>query len=229
MSDNIHAPCSDGLRRQLLITAVPASLLTAAFLAIFFLAPTERTMGEVQRIMYVHVPVAWLGLLGLVITAGTGLIYLIRRDLAWDHWSQAAGELGWLACTLTLATGSLWASEAWGTWWTWDPRLTTMFILWLINSGYLIVRVSQKDPHRRACLGAVLAIVGLLDVPPVVMATRWFRGMHPVAPQMEPTMRRVLLLTAIGFAALFGVLLALRRKQIKAERMLALLEQRAAA
>ena len=217
------------MKPQLLIAAVPAILLTAAFLAIFFLAPTEQTMGDVQRIMYVHVSVAWLGLLGIVFTAGTGLIYLIRRDLAWDHWSQAAGELGWLACSLTLVTGSLWAREAWGTWWTWDPRLTTAFILWLIYSGYLVVRASQAEPHCRARHSAVVAIVGTLDVPLVVMATRWFRGMHPVAPQMEPAMRGVLLLTAISFVALFGVLLVLRRKQIEADRTISILEQRAAA
>jgi len=219
----------EGVKRQLVITSLPAILLTAAFLAIFFLAPTERTMGDVHRIMYVHVSAAWIGLLGFVITAGTGLIYLIRRGLAWDHWSQSAGELGWLACMLTLVTGSLWASEAWGTWWTWDPRLTTMFILWLINSGYLIVRACQEDPHRRARLGAVVAIVGMLDVPPVVMATRWFRGMHPVAPQMDPTMRGVLLVTAISFVAFFGLLLVLRRKQIRTAHVLSILEQRVAA
>lgn len=225
MADRICAPPSEGMRCHMLIMAAPAILLTAAFLAIFFVAPTERTMGEVQRIVYVHVSVAWLGLLGIVITAGTGLIYLIRRELAWDDWSQSAGELGWLASTLTLVTGSLWAREAWGTWWTWEPRLTTMFILWLIYSGYLIVRASQNDPHRRARLSAVLAIVGMLDVPPVVMATRWFRGMHPVAPQMEPVMRGVLLLSAVSFVAFFGLLLVLRRKQIRLEHAIATLEQ----
>ena len=186
-------------------------------------------MSDVQRIMYVHVSVAWLGLLEFVITAGTGLIYLMRRDLAWDQWSQAAAELGWLACTLTRVAGSLWAGEAWGTWWTWDPRLTTAFILWLIYSGYLIVRACQEDPHRRARLSAVVAIVGMLDVPPVVMATRWFRGMHPVAPQMEPTMQGILLLTAMSFVAFFGLLLVLRRKQIQTAHLLSILERRVAA
>jgi heme exporter protein C len=215
------------VRRGLRLAALPASLMTAALFSIFFLAPTEQTMGGVQRILYVHVSVAWLGLLGFVITAGTGLLCLVRRDLAWDHWSQASAELGWLACTLTLVTGSLWASEAWGTWWTWDPRLTTAFILWLIYSGYLIVRSSQEDPHRRARVAAVVAIIGVLDVPLVVLATRWFRGIHPISPQMEPVMRGVLLLSAISFAAFFGMLLVLRRKQIQAEHLLASLEQRA--
>lgn len=216
------------LRRELMVAAVPASLLGAAFLAVFFLSPTEQTMGGVQRIMYVHVSVAWLGLLGFVVTAVTGLLYLLRRDLAWDYWSQAAAESGWLACTLTLVTGSLWASQAWNTWWTWDPRLTTAFVLWLIYSGYLTLRSSQDDRHRRARMSAVVAIVGVLDVPLVVLATRWFRGMHPVAPEMEPTMRGTLYFAAVSFVLFFGLLVHRRRRQIQLEHAVSALEQRAA-
>ena len=96
-------------------------------------------MGDAQRIIYIHVPVARLSLLGLLLMAGGGGMYLLRRNLAWDQWSQAAPELGWLCCGLTLLTGSLWAHEAWGTWWTWDPRLSSAFILWMIYSAYLIL------------------------------------------------------------------------------------------
>ena len=196
-----------------------AGLLALAIWAIFLFAPTEQTMGQAQRIVYVHVSVAWLGLLGLLVMAASGTGYLVRRNLAWDHWLQAAGELGWLCCGLTLITGSLWAHEAWGTWWEWDPRLTTSFILWAIYSGILIVRASVEDPHRRARIGAVLAILGTLDTPLVVMATRWFRGLHPVSPQMEPTMRIALLISVIGFSALFATLLVRRRRQLDLERV----------
>ncbi|MCY2994912.1 MAG: cytochrome c biogenesis protein CcsA [Planctomycetota bacterium] len=196
-----------------------AGLLALAIWAIFLFAPTEQTMGQAQRIVYVHVSVAWLGLLGLLVMAASGTGYLVRRNLAWDHWLQAAGELGWLCCGLTLITGSLWAHEAWGTWWEWDPRLTTSFILWAIYSGILIVRASVEDPHRRARIGAVLAILGTLDTPLVVMATRWFRGLHPVSPQMEPTMRIALLISVIGFSALFATLLVRRRGQLDLERL----------
>ncbi len=167
------------------VPVVVAGFLAAAVLAACFLAPTESSMGHAQRIVYVHVPVAWLGLLGFLVMAGSGVAYLARRDLRWDHWFQAAGELGWLCTGLTLVTGSLWAHEAWGTWWEWDPRLTTAFILWAIYSGILMVRSGLEDPHRRARVGAVLAVLGGLDVPLVVMATRWFRGLHPVAPEMD--------------------------------------------
>jgi heme exporter protein C len=201
-----------------------AGLLAAAMFAVFLIAPEEQTMGPPQRIVYIHVSVAWFGLIGFLLTAGSGLMYLLRRDIAWDDWAQAAAEVGWVCATLTLATGSLWAHEAWNTWWTWDPRLTTSLILWTIYAGYFVVRGSIADPHRRARTGALLAIVGALDVPLVVMATRWFRGIHPVSPVMEPSMRVVLLLSAVAFTAFFVYLLVRRRIQLSLQRQIDVLE-----
>ena len=202
-----------------------AALLAAALPAIALLAPTESTMGDAQRIVYLHIPVAWLGLLGLLIMAGAGLMYLARRNLTWDHWSQAAAELGWLCCSLTLVTGSLWAHEAWGTWWTWEPRLTSAFILWMIYSGYFILRGQLDDPHRRARLSAVFAVVGAMDVPLVIVAAHWFRGIHPAAAAMEPAMRAVLWCSVAGFSCLFLVLLACRRWQLQLQTFLEVREQ----
>jgi heme exporter protein C len=196
-----------------------AGLLMAALWAILLLAPTEQTMGHAQRIVYVHVAVAWLGLAGFLVMAGSGVVYLLRRDLTWDQWFQTTGELGWLCCTLTLVTGSLWAHAAWGTWWTWDPRLTTSFIMWAIYSGILIVRAGLEDPHQRARIGAVLAILGLLDIPLVVMATRWFRGIHPVSPEMTPAMRLVLLASVAAFTLLFAMVAVRRRIHLRLEWM----------
>ena len=202
-----------------------AVILTAmAMLAIILSAPTERSMGDAQRIVYIHVAVAWCGLAGFLLMAGAGLMYLLRRNLAWDHWAQAAAELGWLAATLTLITGSIWAHAAWNTWWSWDPRLATTFVLWAINSACLVVRSGLEDPHRRARIGAVLAILGAIDLPLVVMATRWFRGIHPRSPQMELSMRGVLLVSVAGLTALFAVLLVRRRAQLDLERLVATLE-----
>lgn len=212
-------------KRDTLLNLLVAGLTSAAILAVCLLAPTEKTMGEAQRIVYLHVSVAWLALAGFVVMAGAGLMYLLRRDLAWDHWAQSAAELGWLCCGLTLVTGSLWAHQAWGTWWTWDPRLTTAFVLWAIYSGTLILRMQLEDPHRRARIGAVLAIVGMLDVPLVVIATRWFRGIHPTSPGMEPSMRLALILCVVGFTAFFGTLLVRRRAQLRMEHTVAALEQ----
>ena len=189
-----------------------AGLMAAAVVAIFVVAPTEQTMGNAQRILYVHVAVAWCAIAGFLVTAATGIAYLVRRDLAWDHWSQAAAESGWICGALTLATGSLWAHTAWGTWWTWEPRLTATFVLWAIYSGYLIVRGSVEDRHRRARLGAVVAVLGAVDLPMMFMATRWFRGMHPASPSLEPRMRLVLLVCVVSFTALVATLVARRRR-----------------
>jgi heme exporter protein C len=171
-------------------------------------------MGDVQRILYIHVAVAWCGLAGSVAMGCCSATYLFRRRLEWDFWSQATGEIGWLCTTLTLITGSAWAHEAWGTWWTWEPRLTSSLVLWIIYAGLFLVRSSIDDPHRRARLVGVLAVVGMCDVPLVLMATRWFRGVHPITPDMDPYMRFVLLTSVISFTALFTHLAVQRQKQL---------------
>jgi heme exporter protein C len=200
--------------------AFATALVSAAIVAIFLLAPTEETMGDAQRIVYIHVSVAWMGLAAFVLMAVSGGLYLFRRNLAWDHWARAALEIGWLCCSLTLVTGSLWAHAAWNTWWTWDPRLTTAFVLWAMYSAALVLRSGVEDPHRRARMGAIVAIVGLLDVPLVVMATRWFRGIHPKSPHMDPQMRMVLVLSVVCFTLFFTSLLLLRRSQLRTAEIL---------
>lgn len=203
---------------------IVAVLLAAAHAMIFLFAPRETSMGDVQRIVYLHVSVAWCGLAGCVTMGSTAAMYLWRRDATWDRWSQASAELGWLCASLTLATGSLWAHEAWNTWWTWEPRLTASLVLWMLFGGYLLVRSAIDDPSRRARLCAVLAIFSLADVPLVVMATRWFRGIHPVAPEMDPNMRITLLVSVCSYTALFMLLLSCRRSQLELAGRIAAVE-----
>ncbi len=222
MSTALHAT----VRRAALVPLCTGALLVAAGLGVALLAPREATMGDTQRIVYVHVAVAWCSLVGLLAAAGTGLLYLLRRHLVWDHWAQTSAELGWLCATLTLITGAWWAKAAWGTWWTWEPRLTTAFILWCLYSGYLIARHSIEQADRRARLSAVFAIVGALDVPLVIAATRLFRGMHPVSPTMEPSMRLVLWLNVAGYSLLFAWLAVQRRRQLECAEQLLSLESR---
>ena len=200
-----------------------SALLTASITAVAW-APREQTMGDAQRVLYIHVAVAWLGLLAFIVMALAGVMYLVKREITWDHYSQSAGELGWLCCTLTLITGSLWAHAAWGTWWTWDPRLLTSFIMWALFCGYLLVRESIVDVQQRARLAAVVAILGLLDVPLVIMATRWFRGIHPVSPQMDPKMRAVMILTIVAFTAFVATLFYNRTTQIRLQHEVDALE-----
>ena len=203
-----------------LLGALLASLMVITVFAVTAVAPTEDDMGDTQRILYVHVPIAWLALLSFAVMTIAGIQYLRHRDLAWDCWTFAAAELGWLCCGLTLVTGSLWAREEWGTWWTWDPRLTTLFVLWMIYSGCLLARGSMSDAHQRARICASLAMLGSIDLPLVIMATRWFRGIHPVSPAMEPTMRFVLYFSLFSFSVFFVVLLVCRARQIRLETML---------
>lgn len=215
---------SDRRLWTVLANASVASLVAAVLWAIFFIAPTEDTMGDVQRIIYLHVAVAWCGLAAMIALGLCGAMYLVRRQLAWDFWSQALCEIGCLCTLLTLATGSAWAHEAWGTWWTWEPRLTTSLVMWIMYCGMLLIRSSIEDPHRRARAGAVLALIGVGDVPLVLMATRWFRGVHPVSPDMEPTMKIVLLASVVGFTILFGFLTVIRQRHLELAEKLAELE-----
>jgi heme exporter protein C len=194
----------------------------------FDYAPTEETMGEVQRVLYLHVAVAWSALMGCLIMGASGVLYLVQRQMKWDQWTIAAGEVGWLAATLTLITGSLWAREAWGVWWTWEPRLTTALIMWLIYAGLFLTRASVDDPTKRARFSAVLALLGVADIPLVVMATRWFRGMHPVAPEMDAQMRLTLLVVAVAFSCFFAFLVLQRRRQLNVAGHLDSLEWTAA-
>jgi heme exporter protein C len=201
-----------------------ASLMATSGVLIFLVAPQEVTMGDVQRIVYLHVSVAWCGLAGCVAMGTTAAMYLASRNPFWDHWSLATAEVTWLCTTLTLATGSIWAHEAWNTWWTWEPRLTASLILWLVLAGYFLVRSSVAEPDRRGRFSAVLAITTLADVPMIIMATRWFRGIHPVAPEMDSDMRIVLWMCIISFSVLFSWLAMFRRRQLHLEAWVGRLE-----
>jgi heme exporter protein C len=211
------------------ITCLVLALLSAAGGMIFWYAPTEATMGDVQRILYLHVAVAWSGLLGSVGMGACGLAYLLSRDLRWDHWARAAGEVSWLCVSMTLLTGSMWAQVAWGVWWTWEPRLTSALLLWLILAGIFLVRSGLDDPHHQARIGGVLALLAVADIPLIVMATRWFRGVHPVAPRMDERMHLTLLVTAVSFTIFFAWCVVQRRRQLALAERAATLDARLAA
>jgi heme exporter protein C len=218
---------SDFSLNSLSLHCVSAGLLILAILAIFCFAAAEKTMGDVQRIVYIHVPVAWFGMISFLAMAISSAFYLRSRDIRWDHWSQAFAEVGWLCCSMTILVGSLWAKAAWNTWWTWDPRLTAVFILWAMYSAYLILRANLEDSRQSARFRAVLAIVGALDLPMIHLATRWFRGMHPESPQMESSMRATLAISITAFTFLFVLLVLRRRSQLDLAHRIASLEQAA--
>ena len=164
-----------------------ASILVLAistYLALFF-APTELVMGAVQRVFYFHIGTAWVGLLGFILAAGSGIIYLITKDMKWDRFEVAAVEVSTVFFFLTIVLGSIWARPAWNTWWTWDPRLTTAAITELIYIAYFMLRQGIDDPERRARFGAVYTLLGGVSAPVTFMVIRLFRSIHRRS-QCEP-------------------------------------------
>jgi heme exporter protein C len=137
------------------------------------------TMGEVQRIFYIHVPAAWTAFLAYFILFLASVTYLWKRSPAADALAHASGEVGFVFCTVVLVTGPLWAKPVWGIWWTWDARLTSTFVLWLLFVSYLMLRSYVLNPGRAATLAAVVAIMGFVDVPIVYMSIRGWRTQHP--------------------------------------------------
>ena len=151
----------------------------AAYLALVF-APTEAVMGQVQRVFYFHVGTAWVGLLGFLFAAITGIIYLVTKDPKWDRVEVASVEVSVVFFFITIVLGSIWARPAWNTWWTWDPRLTTAAITELIYIAYFMLRQGIEDPERRARFGAVYTLLGGISAPITFMVIRLFRTIHPV-------------------------------------------------
>jgi heme exporter protein C len=195
-----------------------ALLLLAATAMVFFYAPMEAVMGQVQRIFYFHVPAWWVGMLGLIVAAVSGVIYLARGNRLWDIVGVSAVEISITFVLIGLVTGSIWARPAWNTWWTWDPRLTTAAILELIYLAYLMLRSGIEDPDRRARFGAVYAIVGSVSVPITWFSIRLLRTIHPVVIgsgdptaqgtfDMTSAMLQTLMVSLLAFSVIFVTLL----------------------
>jgi heme exporter protein C len=188
-------------------------LLVAAYLAIF-VAPTERVMGDVQRVFYFHIGTAWVALVGFVFTAVLSVIYLVTKNLKWDRIQVASVEVSVVFFLITIILGSIWARPAWNTWWTWDPRLTTAAITELIYIAYFMLRQGIDDPDRRARFGAVYALIGGISAPITFFAIRLFRTIHPVVIagsnveaegsfSMTPDMRSVFFFALFAFTVIF--------------------------
>lgn len=179
-------------------------------------APTEATMGHVQRIFYYHVPSAWVAFLCFITNFVASLIYLKNRSAKIDAVAVSTAEVGVVFCTIVLLTGPLWARPVWGIWWTWDARLTSTLVLWLIYVSYLILRrYSIGGPNP--VLAASLAVFGFIDVIFVYMAIRWFRTQHPQpvigggqSSGIDPAMLKALMINFAAFAAFAFLVIWLR-------------------
>jgi heme exporter protein C len=186
-----------------ILGVITAVLLSYALYEALVAAPTEKTMGDVQRIFYYHVPSAWTAFLLFTINFVASVLYLIRRSSVADAIAVVTAEVGVVFCTVVLVTGPLWARPVWGIWWTWDVRLTSTLVLWLIYVSYLMLRRFSTS-GQTPLLAAVLAVFGALDVPLVYFSIWYFRTQHPQpviggGGSIDPHMLHVLLINWIAF------------------------------
>src|SRR5207237_2956651 len=187
----------------ILVFLVAAFLGYAAYQALV-IAPTEQTMGDVQRIFYYHVPSAWTAFLLFFINFGASLVYLIKRNTKADILALVSAEVGVVFCTVVLVTGPIWARPVWGIWWTWDMRLTLTLVLWLIYVSYFVLRRFSSG-SQTPLVAAVLAVFGALDVPLVYFSIWYFRTQHPSpvigkGGELDPRMAHVLLINWLAFS-----------------------------
>lgn len=153
--------------------------VAVALYMVFLYAPTASGEGDVQRIFYFHVPLAMLTFVAFGVVALASALFLWRGSRAWDRLAHASAEVGMVFCTLVLFTGMMWARPRWNVWWTWDARLTTTLILWLIYAAYLMLRGSVGVGDLGARYAAILGIVGALDIPIINRSVYWWRTIHP--------------------------------------------------
>ncbi len=205
------------MTKRIILGAVAILMVIAAAYAAFFIAPEERTMGLIQRIFYFHVASAWAGFTAFFLCFLGNLLYVWKRDQKYDWLSVSGAEVGLAFTTVVLITGPIWAHPVWGIWWTWDARLTSTFVLWLLYVSYLLLRTLVDEPDRRALLSSLFGIFAFLDVPLVFGAIRWWRTQHPQPVIMggqgsglDPTMKSVFFFSALAMHVLMLFLVAER-------------------
>jgi heme exporter protein C len=205
-------------RSGLVVTLIVGATLALGLVVV----PADRLQGDAQRIMYVHVPAAWLAYLAFLVTLIGSLGYLLRRDLRFDRLAAASAEIGLLLTGAAIASGALWGKVTWGIWWDWDPRLTTTAVMFVVYAGYVLLRMSIVERVRRARLAAVLGVIGFANVPIVHFSVLWWRGLHqppsvlrPGSPTIAPILLATLLANVIAFTVAYAWLL---RRRVALER-----------
>ena len=194
---------------------------------IFLYAPTEAVQGDVQRIFYFHVPIAWIGMLAFGIVAVGGIGYLIKRDERWDWVARAAAECGAVFITLAIVLGAIWGKTTWGTWWSWDPKLTAALVLWFMYIAYIMLRNYMGRSARSAYAGAVLAIIGVIDVPIIYLSVQWWRTLHPgpevASGDLPASVVLTLMVSLATFTVFYSFLMVqlyhLQKLQTQAQRL----------
>jgi heme exporter protein C len=205
----------------LLLAGISGMAVLVALGMVFLYAPREATMGDVQRIFYFHVASAWVGFFAFFVTFLAGIGYLAQGQRRWDILALSSVEIGLTFITMTVVTGALWARPVWGTYWTWEPRLTISAVQLLIYVAYLMLRAAIESPERKARFAAVYGIVAFVTVPLSWFAIRWWRTIHPdiltSGEGMATTLRMVhaLLVSLAAFTLLYATLL---RQRVRLER-----------
>jgi len=219
-----------------MIGAFVLFLVGAAAYASFFIAPEEKTMHVLQRIFYFHAAAAWAGMTAFFVCFVANLLYVWQRDEKWDALGVSSAEVGLAFITVVLITGPIWAKPAWGIYWTWDARLTSTFVLWLLYISYLLLRTLIEEPDRRALLSSLFGIFSFIDVPIVFGAIRWWRTQHPAPVIMggpgsglEPTMLKVFFFSVLAMHVLMVFLIAERYRLEKLRADIELLRREAEA
>jgi heme exporter protein C len=203
------------------LPALALGLLGAGWWLGLAWAPPDREMGDVQRIMYVHVPLQWVAMLAMFINFVVAVAYLFKASWKLDSAAEAAAEVGLVLGTAGMITGAIWGRPTWGVYWSWDPRLTSEAIMLVTYTGYLVLRRFVEDPEKRATWSAVVAIIGAINLPIVWFSVRWWRSLHQVqsSPKtVDPEMVLPLRVSAFGMLFLTLFFMGVRYRQALAER-----------
>lgn len=198
-----------------MLVLVAAALMVFAGYAALYVAPDEKTMHAIQRIFYFHVPSAICSFVAFFVVFIANFAYLGTRKPRWDWLGVAGAEVGVVCSTIVLITGPIWAHPVWGIWWTWDARLTSTFVMWLLYTAYLLLRGFLDDPQRKAMFSAVFGIFAFLDVPLVYFSNRLWRTQHPQPvilggsnSGLDPMMGKVLLISFVAVLCITAILIA---------------------
>jgi heme exporter protein C len=213
------------MREKIIYTlgAIAAVLLARNLYSIFMQLPDEASQGMIYRIIFFHVPAAITAMLGAGVTLVTSVLYLLTKNLRYDAISVSVTEVGLAFLAANLVTGSIWGRIIWGIWWTWDARLTSALVCWLLYAGYLMLRHAIEEPADRARISAVFNLFAFVDVPIVIFSIKWWRTQHPQpvfwgGGSIDPAMYLTAVLNLVALVLLGVVLSLIRLRQEEVQR-----------
>jgi heme exporter protein C len=212
---------------MLVLGGICAVILSLNLYKILLVLPNEKDQGAIYRIMYFHVPSIFTGFTGFFVALAASGMYLATRNLKYDAFAAAVTEVSLAFSTIVLVTGMIWGRIIWGIWWTWDARLTTMLVCWLIYAGYIMLRRAIEEPTERARLSAVVSIFGCADILIIWKSIEWFRTQHP-APVlsvrdgggMGPGMEAPIYWNWLALMCLAAILVMVRMRQENISRQI---------